>query len=292
MVRSIINCGDVSEADIIFLAANYDGTSSFRKGSDKGPPAIKNCLDTQIEFYDPYTGTTPTDLYRIAYHDIGDLNHLRPEEMIKKVAAEFERHFTRGKFIITLGGEHSVSVAPFQIIAKEHPEEITVLQIDAHADLRNDDSDYSDEPFGKYTHCCVMRRAYELGLKTVQVGIRTYSEEEYKFIKDNGLCVFEWNKEKLPSIEDIIKAVKTKKLYLTIDIDGIDPAHLPATGTPVPGGLEWWFAMSLIRQLTQQRDVIAADIVEVAPRDNDTLTEYGVAQICYNLIACKMVKNK
>ena len=284
MVDSIINCDDPSKAQVVLLAANYDKTSSFRKGSFLGPKAIKDCLDTQIEFYEPYTGTVPRDLCKILYDGIGGLSSLRPEKMIRKLATEFKQHYTTGKFIITLGGEHSVSIAPFQVIADQHSDEITVLQIDAHADLRDDDSDYSDKPFGKYAHCCVMRRAHELGLKTVQVGIRAYSKDEQEFMSANDLTVFKWNQEKLPSIEEIIESVGTA--------DGIDPAYMPATGTPVQGGLEWRYAMSLMRQLAQKKDIIAADIVEVAPRNADVLTEYGAAQMCYNLIAFKMIKGK
>ena len=292
MVDSIINCDNILKADIILLAANYDITSSFGKGSYRGPQAIKNCLDMQIEFYEPYTGTVPRDLYKILYLDVGDLNRLRPEEMIKKLATEFKKHYNAGKFIITLGGEHSVSIAPFQVIAEKNPEEITVLQIDAHADLKNDDSDHFDKPFGKYAHGCVMRRVHELGLKTVQVGIRVYSKDEQEFMNANDLTVFKWNQEKLPSIEEIIESIKTERVYLTIDVDGIDPAYMPATGAPAQEGLEWRYTMNLMRQLAQKKDIIAADIVEVAPRDVDVLTEYGAAQMCYNLIAFKMVKGK
>ena len=220
------------------------------------------------------------------YVDLGKAEGILPrDEQIRN-----ENYDVNGKFIFTLGGEHSVSIAPFHVISEKRPEEITVLQIDAHADLRNDDSDYSDNPFGKNAHCCVIRRAHELGLRTVQVGIRAYSEDEYRFMKDNSMIVFDWNKEKLPSVEEIVESVKTDKAYLTIDVDGIDPSYMPATGTPVQGGLEWRYTMRLIRHLSEQKHIIAADIVEVAPRASDALTEYGAAQICYNLIACRMAR--
>ncbi|MFH1173866.1 MAG: agmatinase [archaeon] len=286
MIDSIINCDNISAADVVLLAANYDRTSSFGKGADKGPQAIKRCLDGQLELYDPYTGTTPTQLYKIAYHDLGDLNYLRPEEMVRKVAEEFKKLYCAGKFVVSLGGEHSISIAPFRVLAEKNPQEVTVLQIDAHADLRDDDSDYADEPHGKYAHCCVMRRAHELGLKTVQVGIRAYSGEEQAFMK--GMTVFKWNQERLPAVEEIIEAITTENVYLTLDVDGIDPAHMPATGTPVQGGLSWQYTLNLLYRLACQKNVLAADIVEVAPRSTDALTEYGAAQLCYNLIAWNM----
>lgn len=292
MVDSIINYEDASKADVVLIAANYDRTSSFGKGSDKGPKAIRDCLDTQIEFYERFTGTEPCIEYKIAYVDMGDLNDLSPEEMVKTVASEFGKHYDASKFVILLGGEHSVSNGPFKVVAsKNKPEDVTVFQIDAHADLRFDDSDYNDKPFGKYAHSCVMRRAYELELKTVQVGIRAFSKEEHDFIKEHDLTVWRWDEELEPSEKEIIDSIRTDKVYLTVDTDGIDPAHMPATGTPVQGGLEWWYTLRLLQKLFKEKDVIGADIVEVAPRPNDTLTEYGAAQICYNLIAFKMAGN-
>jgi len=295
MAESIINCEDLSGADVVLLSANYDKTSSFGKGADKGPEAIINCLQNQIEFYERFTKTEPCCKYRIAHHDLGNLNNLEPEEMVNIVAKEFEKYYKEKKFVIMLGGEHSVSNGPFRIISSQNPQEITVLHIDAHADLREDDSDCSSEPKGKYAHSCVMKRAYDAGLKTVQVGIRAYSKEEHEFIKKNKLAVFEWGKKEIkeiPTADEIIKAIKTDKVYLTIDVDGIDPSHMPATGTPVQGGLEWHYMLRLLEKLFEKKNVVAADIVEVAPKANDKLTEYGAAQICYNLIAYKMLNKK
>jgi agmatinase len=292
MVEYIINCSDASKADVVLLSANYDKTSSFGKGADKGPKAIISCLDRQIELYERITGTEPCRKYKIAHCDLGDLNKLSPEKMIRKVANKFEQHYTTGKFVVVLGGEHSVSNGPFRVLALNRPSDITVFQIDAHADMRNDDSDYAERPHGKYAHSCVMRRACESGLKTVQVGIRAYSKDEYDYMKDKKLKVFEWGIGKPPSIGSIIKAVDTSKVYLTIDVDGIDPSHMPATGTPVQGGLEWSYTLGLLHELFKAKNVIASDIVEVAPRQGDTLTEYGAAQLCYNIIAHKMTNQK
>ena len=223
-----------------------------------------------------------------------------------------------------LGGEHSLSNGPFKAMAEAGlAKDVTILQIDAHADLRDTDADYNPKPWGRYAHSCVMRRAVELGFKTVQVGIRAYCRDEAEFIKKKfiekkfiekkfikknkgQITIFEWGKlpngknvhGKNPSIwkpytiSEILKSIKTSKVYLTIDVDGIDPSHMPATGTPVQGGLEWYYTLELIRGALQKKNVIAADIVEVAPRKGDSLTEYGAAQIAYNIIAGKMLKKK
>ena len=289
MPDSIINYDNPKDADVILIGANYDVTSSFGKGANKGPAAIVGCLNRQIEFYERFTGTMPADQLKIAYHDLGDLNALSPEAMVERVRSAYEEYFGAGKFIILLGGEHSVSNGPWQAMAhREEASDVTILQIDAHFDLRDTDADYHDEPHGKYAHACVMRRAVELGYNTAHVGIRAYSKDELAFAKSKGLIVFEWGPGETPAPEEIVAAIKTDKVYLTIDVDGIDPMHMPATGTPVQGGLEWYYTWQLFQELFQKKNVIGADIVEVAPRTADNLTEYGAAQICYSLIAYKL----
>jgi len=132
----------------------------------------------------------------------------------------------------------------------------------------------------------VMRRAHELGYRLVQVGIRAYSAEERALFGDPRIRVFEWGQD-APPIEEIIGAVTGEEVYLTIDVDGLDPAVMPATGTPVPGGLGWYYTLSLIKELCRRKRLVGADIVEVAPRSADALTEYAAAQLAYSIIACR-----
>lgn len=287
MPKSIINTKKLNQADIVILGANYDKTSSFGKGADKGPKAIIDCLNNQIEFYERFTKTDPVANYKIGYFDLGNLNKLTPEKMVERVAVEFKKYYQQKKFILLLGGEHSISNGVFQVLSKiEKPGDITILQIDAHMDMRDTDSDYNDKPWGKYVHSSVMRCACELGFNITQVGIRAYSKEEYDFIlKQKNIKFFEWGKGKIPTVNNIINSIKTKNVYLTFDVDGVDPSAMPATGTPVQGGLEWYYTLNLISALFKNKNVLAADIVETAPRPYDTLTEYGAAQIVYNMIA-------
>jgi agmatinase len=282
VAASIINCEKPAEADVVLFGVPYDGTSSFRKGADRGPAAIKACLDAQIEFYDRLSQGSPAEKLAIAYVPIGDLGWAAPVEMIRRVRAEYGRF--SDKLRIILGGEHSVTNAPLLHFAADAAS-ITVVQIDAHADLREDDSDYSDSPAGEFAHCSVMRRAYDYGFQLVQVGIRAYSEDELALFQQPRIRVFEWGGDE-PTVADVIAAIPTRKIYLTIDVDGLDPAHMPATGTPVPGGLNWHYCNDLVRELCGQKTLIGADIVEVAPREGDCLTEYAAAQLCYSLIGC------
>ncbi|MFY9493122.1 MAG: agmatinase [Minisyncoccia bacterium] len=286
MPASIINCSDLKEADVVLLGANYDVTSSFGKGASHGPAAIIDCLHTQVEFLDRYTGLTPRDHLKIAYQDLGDLNSLSPEAMVDRIKNAYGEHLGFGRFNILLGGEHSVTSGALKAIGQRHfPSEITVVQLDAHFDLRDTDEDFNDQPWGRYSHATVMRRAFELGYKIVSVGVRAYSGQEYDFARERGIAFFEWGKGRVPSHQEILKAITTDKVYLTIDADGFDPVHLPATGTPVQGGLEWNYALGLISEIFKHKKVVGADVVEVSPRAGDTLTEYGAAQICHNLMA-------
>lgn len=291
MASSIINCPNPEEADVVLLGANYDVTSSFGKGADKGPMAIIDCLHTQVEFLERHTQTSPAEEIKIAYHDLGDLNHLSPEEMVEYVRSVHEHYFSLGKFVIVLGGEHSITNGPVQALARQGlAQSVTVVQIDAHLDLRDTDADFNDAPHGQYSHACVMRRVFENGFNMVHLGIRAYSSAERDFARENNLKIFEWGQGQKHSCHDIINAIKTDKVYLTLDVDGIDPVHMPATGTPVQGGLSWDYLYGFLAELFKSKSVISADVVEVAPRAGDTLTEYGAAQLVYSLIAFKTLK--
>lgn len=293
MSASIINCANPKNADVVILSANYDVTSSFGKGADKGPEAIVKCLETQIEFLERFSQSNPSEKKKIAHVDLGDLNNLSPEAAIKKIREAHHQYFKAGKFVLTLGGEHSVSNGPFESMARElDPKDVTLFHIDAHFDLRIDDSDYNDKPYGKYAHACVLRRGCELGYRTTHVGIRAYSKDEWDFAKKRKeTAVFEWGRGPVPSSAKIVASLKTKKVYVTIDVDGLDPAFMPATGTAVQGGLEWYYTLNLLSKIFKEREVIGADIMEVAPRAADTLTEYGAAQIVYHMIASKFMKH-
>lgn len=282
----MINCKDCLEADVVLLGAGYDRTSSFGKGADRGPQAVIECIKKQLEFTDRITGFEPLEALKTCYLDLGKLNKLSPEEMILRVKTKYMQLLEKEKFVVLLGGEHSVSNGAFQAWSERvRPSDVTVLQIDAHLDLRNDDTDFEDPPHGRYSHCTVMRRALDLGFRTVQVGIRTYDSVEMSFAREKGLAVFQWGLGDVPGIREILEACPTEKVYLSVDVDGIDPAHMPATGTPVQGGLAWWYAVDLLHAVCTSKTVIGADIVEVAPRPYDVLTEYGAAQLCFNIIA-------
>jgi agmatinase len=215
------------------------------------------------------------------------VGHLPPELMVRRVADAVLRC---DAFVILLGGVHSVSIGALRAHSMRSPAgDVTVVQIDAHLDMREDDSDYNDDP-SRYAHSCVMRRARELGFRTCSVGIRAYGRSELHYALEERLPVFEWGKGVEPKVETILDAIRTDRVYLTIDVDGFDPAVAPATGTPVPGGISWDYGTRLLRELFLAKEVIGADIVEVAPVAGSGLTEYAAAQLCYDMLCYKLLK--
>ncbi len=294
MVKIMIN-SNTKEAEVVFVSAPYEKTASSHKGTVAGPSAVIEQLNHQIEFFDRKSKKDVSELIKIGHEDLGeDLNKLSPVENAFKIQNACAELIKKDKFVFMLGGEHAVSIGHFRALSKKYnPKDVTILHIDAHCDLRNDDSDYNDEAPSDLAHSTVMRRASELGFPLVQVGIRTYSEDEYKYFsnKKNNVTVFEWGTGfKIPSISKIVGSIKTKYLYISIDVDGFDPAHMPGTGTVVQGGLEWWYGVSLLELAIAKKELVGADIVEVSPLPDSQLTEYGAAQLAYTMIGAKYAK--
>ncbi len=284
MAESIINEKNLSSADAHIISAPYEFTASFHKGTARGPEKVIECLDTQIEFWDKRYKVESNKKIKVAHSEIKGLEKMSPEHAHKAVLDACEK--SPSPLTILLGGEHSVSFGSLLALSKKHnPKDVTIFQIDAHCDLRNDNSDYHDGEATKFAHSAVMRRAHELGYNLVQVGIRAYSIDEYKYFSSfKNIKTFEWGVGKIPTIAQILSAIKTKKVYITIDVDGIDPAYMPGTGTPVQGGLEWWYTLKLLETIIENKTLIGADVVEISPMECNVLTEYGAAQIVYNMI--------
>jgi agmatinase len=288
MVDSIISAKKVDDADVVILSAAYEKTASSRKGTASGPKAVMKMLDSKLELFDRNYKKNVCEYVKIAHKDVGDISKLKPQKALEKITSEATKILDKEKFVFLLGGEHSVSLGLLTALSKKvNPADVTVVQIDAHCDLRNDDSDYNDDPTN-LAHSCVLRRVNELGYPLVQVGIRTYFKGEYEYFSDpkNNIKTFEWgNGNKVPTIDEIVKSIKTRYVYITIDVDGFDPAHMPGTGTSVQGGLEWWYGVELLEKIIKSKELVGADIVEVSPMKDSILTEYGAAQLLYGMIA-------
>jgi agmatinase len=284
MPLSIINAKPKDNPDVLIITAPYDKTASFHKGTAEGPQKVVDCLNTQIEFFDRRYKVESPEKIKVALQDIKGLKTMKPEAAHKAVVAACKA--STAPFTFLLGGEHSMSFGALKALSEKHdPKDVTIFQIDAHCDLRKDDSDYNDTDPTEYAHSAVMRRAHEMGYSLVQVGIRAFSKDEHDYFTSNkNIKTFQWGIEKVPTIAEVVKAIKTKKVYISIDVDGFDPAHMPGTGTPVQGGLEWYYGLKLLEAVIENRQLVGADIVEVSPVKEGVLTEYGAAQIVYNMI--------
>ncbi len=258
------------------LPIPYEATTSFGGGTRLGPRAIITASQ-QVELYDETLGYSAADV-PIATLDPLAPDTRGPESMHQRVYERAREIVADGKFLIGLGGEHSITSGLVRAVKMRH-EDLSVLQIDAHADLRDS---YQGSP---WSHASVMRRITDLDIPHVGVGIRNYSAEEACFIGESNIPILsartcrdepDWIAHALASLTDHV--------YITIDIDGFDPAFAPATGTPEPGGLDWYGVTDLLTAVAQQRNIVAFDIVEVAPQPPNTVTEFLAAKLAYRLI--------
>ncbi|MBP6993904.1 agmatinase [Candidatus Woesebacteria bacterium] len=290
--QSILSRSTLEKSDAVIISAPYEKTASSRKGTQYGPKKIIDCLESKLEFFQrDYLAEACAHVNISSLPELA-LSKASPDEALKIVRNSCAMVLDKEKFPLLLGGEHSVTLGLLQALeTKYDPHEVTILQIDAHCDLRDSDADYSSSP-SNLAHSCVMRRAHELGYNLVQVGIRTYSAAEYEYFSTHpeSISVFEWGLDKAPEIEEILAQVKTKYVYLTVDVDGFDPAYMPGTGTPVQGGLEWWYGVKLIKTLIKKFTLLGADIVEVSPTPDSVLTEYGASQLVYDILSYKFAE--
>ena len=288
MLPSNISSKTTEGADVVVFTARYDATSSFVGGSAEGPNKVLECFEWQVEVFERRTKKPVSLLTKIAHHDFGELNTEKPEVVVNRIRDDYERVLPASALPILIGGEHTVTAGALAALAKRHnPKDVTILHIDAHMDMREDDSDYHEES-SKFAHSTVMRRVHEMGYSLVQVGIRAFSEDEYNYSqKHKNITVFEWG-SKIPSVDKVLSTIKTKKVYLSVDIDGIDPSHLPGTGTPVPGGLSWYYFQDLMDAAFTRKQVIGADVVEVIPQKDSVITEYGVAELVYRMCSHRL----
>jgi agmatinase len=180
------------------------------------------------------------------------------EEVMREIERVASELITRGKFPVVLGGEHSITPAVVAAVAAQH-RNLSVLQLDAHADLR-------DSFMGtRHSHGCAMRRTLEHA-RCTQVGVRSLSAEEAAAIPSLRTTLFyDYNMRRDPAWMDRVVDSLSDNVYITIDVDGFDPAIMPATGTPEPGGLSWYEGLTLLRKVIEKRNVVAWDIVELSP---------------------------
>ena len=264
---------------VVIVPIPYEKTVSFGKGTANGPSAIIKA-SSSIELYDDELHCEPADI-GIHTFDLLDSDS-DTEQITSDIQSVCQKLLDDGKFIVNLGGEHTItlgSVLGFKSFFKD----FSVLSIDAHCDLRDI---YEDK---KISHATVMRRVVELGVPVVEVGIRSYSKEESQYIINSEDVVVihateiqnngDWIHQTISNLKD--------KVYLSIDVDGLDPSIIPTTGTPEPGGIGWYQALELLRKLFFEREVIGMDIVELAPVEGLHGSDVLAAKLAYKSIGYK-----
>ncbi|MCI0676941.1 MAG: agmatinase [Phycisphaerales bacterium] len=262
-------------AQIAVLPIPYDKTSTWQKGADKGPATII-AASANMELYDI---PTRSEVYRRGIQTLSPIRHAgSPDKLADKVQKATSALFTAAKFPVLLGGEHSISIGAFRAAAAKYGDSLSILQIDAHADTR-------EEYLGsKCNHACVMARARELAPIT-QVGIRAIDAEEVARLDPQR--VFYAHTITTEPDNWMAAAVDQQRpnVYVTIDLDGFDPSLVPATGTPEPGGLSWNQVNQLLEMLTAERNVIGFDVVELLPKKELWASDFVAAKLVYRFLS-------
>ncbi|MEJ5364279.1 MAG: agmatinase [Desulfosoma sp.] len=267
----------VEEARAVLVAAPYDGTTTFKAGTREGPRAIL-WASRELECYEEDTETEP---YRHGIATLGELNvtAASPQEMVERVRRVGEALFKAGKIPVLLGGEHLLSLGMIQAAAAAF-NPLTVLHLDAHPDLRDS---YQDTA---YSNACVMHHVLDLA-DLVQVGLRSMTRQEHRLIRERGIPAF--------FAEEVVRggdAVVTRiveglgpNVYVSIDLDVLDPSVMPAVGTPEPGGLGWYDLLALLRAVTVRCRVVGFDVMELCPIPGMVAPDFLAARLVHKILA-------
>lgn len=260
-------------AKVIVLPVPYNSTTYWKSGTKDGPQAIIDA-SRHIELYDIETRKDPSTEGIFTLEPL-EPSKKSPEDMMARIKSVVDKILADEKFLLMLGGEHSITLGAVQSF-KEKFSDFSVLQIDAHSDLR-------DEFEGtKYHHTTVMRRIRDLGVPVTQVGVRSIPEEDAQYIKEQGIETVFFAPD-VP-IDKIISTLK-ENVYLTIDLDGLDTSIMPAVGTPEPGGLGWYETLDLIKEVARKKKIIGADVVELDPIPGLVAPDFLAAKLVYKIIS-------
>ncbi len=264
-------------AKIVVLPVPYDETSSWIKGSDKGPEALLDA-SVALEWYDI---ETQTQVYKKGiFTALPITEKSSPELLCNAVQERVTTYLKDGKFPVTIGGNHTVSIGAIRAAASQYAD-LTILQMDAHSDLR---PSYEGS---QLNHACVMYQASQL-CPITQVGIRSMCEEELGLFKEDRIFYAhaiagqtDWQQKALQTL--------SKNVYLTIDLDVFDPSVLPSTGTPEPGGLRYYEVLHFLRSVFAQYNVVGFDVVELCPNPNERASDFLAARLMYQLMTYKFL---
>ena len=273
------DAADPASARAVVIPFGLEASVSYGGGTAAGPQAIM-AASQQLELYDDELGCEPYRGYGVAA--IREPAIARPiGPALDQLAGTVETVLAAGKFPLVLGGEHSLTAGAIRPFADRH-KDLVVLQFDAHADLRDG---YQGEHF---SHAAAMRRVLDHpGVTLVSVGIRAISTPEVHFYDANrDRITIHWAKDQARwDTDEIVKSLAGQPVYVTFDIDALDAAVMPATGTPTPGGLAYWQALAILRRACEVGNVVGADLVEFAPIKGFHAYDYAAAALAYKMLS-------
>jgi len=271
-------CTDYNNARVAILPVPYEGTVSYGSGTADGPKGMISASH-YLEFYDEELCQETSE---IGLHTLPSVDcNGSPEVVMSSIRSAALSPLKDGKFLASIGGEHSITKGILDAFVESRGRDFGVLQLDAHADLR-------DTYHGTiHSHACITRRIDDMGLSFVQVGIRSLSREEADFIEKKGLSPFFAHQIMKSKREEwISKVIESlpEKVYVTIDLDCLDPSIMPSTGTPEPGGLGWYDVTALLKKVAEEREVVGIDMVELAPIKGLHAPDFLAAKLLYRTL--------
>lgn len=265
----------LEKAAVVLIPVPYDGTSTYGKGADKGPDAIFDASEN-MEIYDI---ETESEVYRKGVYIAPKITEdSSPEKMCEVVESTVLNYLQKGKFVGLIGGEHSISIGAIQAFVKEY-EDLTVLQLDAHSDLR---PEYEGSACN---HACAMHLASKT-TNLVQVGIRSMDSIELPFLNRSNLFTSYEIRSNSNWQSEVVNCLG-KNVYITIDLDAFDPSIMPSTGTPEPGGLYWNETIDLLKMVFKRCNVVGFDVNELAPKADFHAPDFMAAKLVYKLLSYK-----
>jgi agmatinase len=267
------------KARVVILPIPFEKTTSYVKGTALGPDAIVEA-STQVEFFDPELRDEPCRIGIATDWSLADPDlYERPtEDILRRISVRTGELLDRGKFVLALGGEHTITVGLMEPYLERYKDRLTVVQVDAHADLRDE---YDGTPL---SHACAMRRLAE-EVPIVSAGVRALEKAEFEAASAFGVKHFYGHqiRQNPGWIDELVASITTPDVYLTFDLDGLDPSVMPSVGTPVPEGLLWHEALAMIRAVARKHRIVGADVNELCPGPLRS-GEFAAALLCYKII--------
>ncbi|MDG1062967.1 MAG: agmatinase [Flavobacteriaceae bacterium] len=265
----------IETSKIVLIPVPYDGTSTWQKGADKGPEAFLSASEN-MELYDI---ETESEVYKQGVYLSPPIEGFTdPEEVVNQVHKTVKEYILRNKFVTVFGGEHSISIGTIRAF-NECFDDLTVLHIDAHADLR---ATYQGTP---YNHACALYQASQ-ETNLIQVGIRSMDVAETTVLDPEKT----WFAHEMATddywIDNVIEALGDN-VFITFDLDALDPSIMPSTGTPEPGGMLWYETLDFLRQVFKERNVVGFDIVELCPQPEEKSSDFLAAKLYYKMLSYK-----